>query len=78
MATYTIGDQANGASRAFDVPDGSAYETHRAREDGEASVRALGGAVSMSAIETVALAAYCFFALAALTVLVAALVHYVT
>ena len=83
MTTYTVGERGNGANGAFDLArGGAASETDRAREDAEASVRrperGLDGASRMNGIETVALAAYCFLALAALTVLAAALVHYLT
>jgi hypothetical protein len=83
VTTYTVGERGNGADRAWGVPrDGAAYENDRARDDAEASgpslQRAVGDPSSMNGIETLALAAYSFFALAALTVLAAALVHYLT
>lgn len=82
MTTYTVDERGNGANRAFDVVrDEAAYESDRGRDDAQASrrlQRAVGGPSSMSGIETLALAAYSFFALAALTVLAAAVVHYLT
>ena len=81
MTTYTVGERGNGANGAFDIQrDGAAYESVRARGDAEASgrlQRAVGPS-SMNGIETLALAAYSFFALTALTVLAAAAVHYLT